>query len=493
MWRWVVLFMVGVLFLSNFGFAGQFQEVKDSQVPVSSGACDTCSSCQDFDIDKALGEVNAKIGNLTKVINQKEAELQKLYAELNRTKSIETLEKIIKLEDEDQSLKHDLKAFERRKLSLELIKKYTRKTPYGLQVLYYRLPREDVLVKQYIEKVHPVKKDVDLDWFIAFYRQAGELTFDEYIETGMKLRETLKEVKAGNATIEDALKLIQQRKEIWDRIYDYLEERDRLQTLKKLKELGKQQTIIKTIGVEPLSTPHDFGWYDGWGERWGNCNSGYIPICGNYNLKSWLPESGEDWGENPVYFKNLEVAAVWVGIYTTSEPYQPAFTAQYCTHEFFLPSNEDYNVRVYWDRAIKLMESIGYANFGEYGSIQIKYFYAGEAYNSRPSDRSYQKANLIFQFECNKYACWISSYHPQLPTPSNPYDIPSTGYYPLYVFARAIYANCCIGIDNPECNWANGHCKGCFAPDESASQNFAWENRGYRICVWPPERYGERC
>jgi len=31
---------------------------------------------------------------LTKAINQKEAELQKLYAELDRTKSVETLEKL---------------------------------------------------------------------------------------------------------------------------------------------------------------------------------------------------------------------------------------------------------------------------------------------------------------------------------------------------------------------------------------------------------------
>ena len=75
--RWIVLFVVGLLFLSSFGFAGQ---AEDSQAPVSSGTCDTCSSCQDFDVDKALSEVNARIENLTKVINQKEAELRKLYA-----------------------------------------------------------------------------------------------------------------------------------------------------------------------------------------------------------------------------------------------------------------------------------------------------------------------------------------------------------------------------------------------------------------------------
>ncbi|MDK2853908.1 MAG: hypothetical protein PWQ92_802 [Thermococcaceae archaeon] len=121
MQRWVVLFVVGVLFLSSFAFAGQFQGVGDSQVLVSSGTCSACSSCQGFDVDKALREINLKIENLTRLINQKEAELHKLYAELNKTKSVETLEKIVKLEDEIQLLKSEKAFYERRKNDLIIL------------------------------------------------------------------------------------------------------------------------------------------------------------------------------------------------------------------------------------------------------------------------------------------------------------------------------------------------------------------------------------
>ena len=269
---------------------------------------DSCSSCQDFDVDKALSEVNEKIENLTKVINQKEAELQKLYAELNRTKSIETLEKIIKLEDEARVLGSELEFYKRRKLGLELLKEYTRNAACGLQVLYYRLPREDELVKQYIEKVHPVRKDVDLDWFIAYYRQAGELTFDEYIETDMKLREALKEVKTGNATINDALELVEKRKRIWDRVYAYLEERDKLQTLKRLKELGKQQTILKTIGIQPLAISN-IVYHNEIGTKY-PCSTVSIDgvlYCGGENpLKDTLPP----YYVAPVEYRDLEPIAV---------------------------------------------------------------------------------------------------------------------------------------------------------------------------------------
>lgn len=407
--KWVVLGIVGFLIFSV------------GVVQASAGS----KACQGVDVDKALSEVNLRIQNLTGVINQREAELQELYVGFNG--SPEVLRRIVKLEDEVQELKSEEEAYERQKLSLELIKRYTVKTPYGLQILYYNLPEEDEVVKEYAEKIHPARKDIDLNWLIAYYRQAGELTFDEYIEVDSRLREA---VKVGEG--DEALKLLQKRRQIQDKIYVFAKEKTKLETLQKLETLGEQQTIMKKLKIQPLTTSlkFDFGWYDGWGERYGNCNSGYIPVCGRYSLKSWLPESGEDWGENPVYFRDLRSAAVWIGIYTTSEPSYSSFEAQYCTHEFFSTSR-DGDMRIYWTRAVDLMESEGYPNFENYGSIQIKYFYAGEAYNSRPSDRSYQKANLIFQFECNRYACWISSYHPQLPNPSDASNIPSTGYYNL--------------------------------------------------------------
>ncbi len=117
----------------------------------------------------------------------------------------------------------------------------------------------------------------------------------------MKLRETIKEIKAGNATIEDALKLIHQRKKIWDRIYGYLEERDKLQTLKKLKELGRQQTIMKTTGIEPLSI--DVGISRGWGCPLHYCFGESSPT---------LPSQA--------YLYDFQKVAVWVGMYTSSTP-----------------------------------------------------------------------------------------------------------------------------------------------------------------------------
>ncbi|USH00921.1 hypothetical protein K1720_06420 [Thermococcus argininiproducens] len=461
------MFMVGVLFLSGFGFAGQFQEVKDSRVLGSSGTCGACSSCQDFNVGRALVEVNLKIENLTRIINQKEAELHKLYAEFNRTKSIETLEEIVKLEDEIQLLKSEKEFYKRQKVSLELIKKYTRKTPYGVEVLYYKLPKEDELVKQYIEKVHPVRKDVNLDWFIAYYRQAVELTFDEYIETDTKLREAIKEVKGSNATIEDVLKLIERRRGIWDEIYAYLEERDKLQTLKKLKELGKQQIMIKTItGIQPLA--YNFGGIN----EGSSCLSWSCPPTMSYPP---LPEY------TPVYYSYASPTTVWVGLYNSSTPNVNKFWGEYCTYEF--PSTST-DVKKYWDWAIEKANSKGFYAFKDVGSIQVKLFYSGSAYN--PNNGEYQESNLIWQFECHKNPkdgkneCWVGSYKPKLP----PY--PSTvmfdQYFELYVYKYVL--KCCKGGDvGNSCKWSNRHCGGCFAPDASSSQNFAWINRPYQEII----------
>ncbi len=107
--------------------------------------------------------------------------------------------------------------------------------------------------------------------------------------------------------------------------------------------------------------------------------------------------------------------------------------------------------------------------------IQIKYFYSGQAYN--PYTGSYQKAVLIWQFDCDEGGCFLTSYNPHLPDPNNPTYIPYVYTTLLRVDWYNLYDNCCYGPDNPECNWANGHCYGCFAPDDSASQNFAWVDR----------------
>ena len=455
MQRLVANVLLSLLVLSSFGFvfAEQFQEVKGLQVQTEK--CESCS-CQDFDIDKALSEVDAKIENLTKVINQKEAELQKLHAELNRTKSIETLERIVELRNELRPLQNMKMAFERQRLSLELIKKYTRETPYGLEVLYYKLPKEDVLVKQYVEKVHPVRKDVDLDWFIAYYRQAEENAFYKYSVMDMQLKKAL---KSGTLNIQNALNILENEDKLWNEIYDYLEEKTKLETLKRLKMMGKQQIIMKTIGIEPLYIN-----YGGINKRYGNCPiSPYSPYkCGDNYLAETLPT--HDSGIS-VTFIGLQPVALWVGMYTVNPDNTLKYIGEYCRYsDYFKPEN-------------KLHEFFEIARSYDSSTerIQIKYFYSGQAYN--PYTGSYQKAVLIWQFDCDESGCFLTSYNPHLPDPNNPTYIPYIYTTLLRVDWYNLYDNCCYGPDNPECNWANGHCYGCFAPDDSASQNFAWTNR----------------
>jgi len=142
--------------------------------------------------------VNAKIENLTKAINQKEAELQKLYAELDRTKSVETLEKIVKLEREVQGLRILLATYQADMGRLNFIKNYTRKTAYGVQILYYQLPKESEVLKEYIRKVNPIRKDVDLEWFQGYYLQAKELIMYKRLLADVEIKKKLEELKKSN-------------------------------------------------------------------------------------------------------------------------------------------------------------------------------------------------------------------------------------------------------------------------------------------------------
>jgi len=465
MQKCITLFVIGVMFLSRLVTA---QEFRDSQV--GSEECKSCS-CRGFDFDKVLNEVNAKIANLSSVINQKEVELYTLYDEFNRTRDIEILEEIIKFEEEVQLLRSELELYKRQRLNLMLIKKYTRKTAYGIEILYYRLPRESKLVEKYVEELNPVKKDVNLDWLIAFYRQASELTFDDYIEVDMRLRDTLKEIKAGNGTIEDALKLIRERRKLWSEIYRYLEERDKLQTIKTLRELGRRQTIMKTLGIVSYREDEVI-YHSELGLRYPctETNIDGTPYCGVNSLKQVLPSY--NYPGTP-FFEDLTPIAVWVGVYSSSEPNRDYYLGEFCTYTF----KEESRLHEYWELA-RYYDSRA-------KSVQIKYFYDGIAYN--PSIGEYQIVNLIWQFECNSATtCWVTSYRPRLPYPNNPLTIPN-GEYVIRVFSRALRSNCCRSSsshDNPYgCHWSNRHCEACFAPDDSASQNFPHEDRSGWIYI----------
>ncbi|NJE13675.1 hypothetical protein [Thermococcus sp. LS2] len=258
MQRWVVLGIIGLLVFSSFGFVfaqESFQEVKSLQVRTEK--CESCF-CQDFDVDKALGDVNARIENLTKVINQKEAELQKLYAELNKTKSIETLEKIVKLEREVQGLKIFLATYQADKEKLIFFKKYTRKTPYGLQILYYQLPKESEVLKEYIKKVHPVRKDVDLEWFQGYYLQAKELIMYKRLLADVEIKRKLEELKKNNQSnlndedIQYILKRLDKIKALQEKLNTRIVDSALLEEYLRLRETGKQQTLLQSATVTPL-------------------------------------------------------------------------------------------------------------------------------------------------------------------------------------------------------------------------------------------------
>ena len=87
--KWVILGIVALLVFSSFE--------KDLQVRIEK--CESCS-CQEFNIDKALSGVNARIENLTRVINRKEAELQVLHQKVQVLSINKGWDRILMLETE---------------------------------------------------------------------------------------------------------------------------------------------------------------------------------------------------------------------------------------------------------------------------------------------------------------------------------------------------------------------------------------------------------
>jgi hypothetical protein len=473
MQRLVASLLLSLLVLSSFGFvfAGDVWEKSNIQPSASPGTCNTCNSCQDFDIDKALSEVNAKIENLTRVINQKEAELQGLYVELNKTKSVGTLEKIIKLEDEVQGLKIFLATYKADEERLIFFKRYTRKTPYGLQILYYQLPMESEVLKEYIEKVKPVREDVDLEWFQGYYLQAKELIMYKRALTDVEIKKKLEELKKDQSNINDEdiqyiLKRLDKMKVLQEKLNTHIIDSTILDEYIKLRTLGRQQ-VIKSQIITPLSTPTNYGGLP-IGYSCGSCATPK-PIL---SYDQGIP------GEHTLgyaTFYNLQPIGVWVGMYLSSSPDEDYYWGMYCT-EYFPSTNSLSTIKaVYWEHAVDLAYDIS-PEFGEdfenSGSIQIKFFYDGTAYNYFSTPNEYQVANLIYQYNCNKNGCYKSRILRALP--SNPQYHPTPYSTELYIYVRVL-ACCNGGLVGSSCKWANRHCSSCFAPDESKSQNFPYE------------------
>ncbi|WP_198362095.1 hypothetical protein [Thermococcus pacificus] len=326
----------------------------------------TCQSCSCIDVNTLLDNLTANITNLTHTIDQKKLRLEKLYEKWNTTKNMSILFEIVMQKDEIRLLTNELKYLKRQKLSLQLVQNYTVQTPYGRKILYYKPPPESTIVQEHVKKVHPVRSDVDLAWFIAYYRQAAELTFTEVVQTDMRMRELLKKVEAGNyteETINEILTLLDKREKLWREIYKFAEEKEKLQTLKTLKETGRKQTLIKAAtGVEPLAIK--------FGGIAKGCFCSYLHCYNSYGTAPPLPGVIHplDASEAPyMYYREFYPVVLWVGMYTSSEPDVNHFWGDYCTYEF--PSTGT-DFEKYWNRAIEL-------GLQTFGSIQIKLFYEG--------------------------------------------------------------------------------------------------------------------
>jgi len=459
--RWVVLFMVGVLFLSNFGFAGQFQEVKDSQVPVNSGTCGACSSCQDFDVGKALVEVNLKIENLTRIINQKEAELQKLYAEFNRTKSIKTLEKIVKLEDDIQLLKSEREFYKRQKIIGRILNRYSGKnlyTIYDSRVIIDNYTKE-------VQKLLPMmNKTIETPSELAeLYWNLAQDTFNEIMTLETNLQIIFKKLNKKQDLSVYIPPFLKEKRKLWNKIYQYLRKRDELYTYAALEKTRREQIPrIGMFGIVPLSSSPS-PW-----ECW--VTSGGVHVCREIEkgeVVNCCPDPlGHPLGDG-TNFVNLRPSAVWIGMYSDTYPSGDSHVADYCLYKF--PSSNTPSV---------IFETYKpYVDYmsGKYNlnirSIQIKFFYTATAYNMEV--HTYQQTHLIFQYNCymsTGYCQPSASWLRELPAnPQNPpYSMVTNLMVWPYVLACKYKGDCGLA-----CEWANGHCRGCFAPDDTASQYFA--------------------
>jgi len=434
MQRWVVLGVVVLLVFSSFGFVfaqESFQEVKDLQVKAEK--CESCS-CQDFNIDKALSEVNEKIENLAKVINQKEVELRKLYAELNRAKSVETLERIVKLEDGVQLLKSEREFYKRRKNDLELLRKYTIKTAFGVRILYFKLPKEDEIIKKHVEESGISREIVGINDLTSFYWDISGDIFNKIVQTDLKLRAKLG--TQNETVIEDALRLINEKRRLWNNIYRYLEMRDELYTFQYLREVGKRQVILNTFMPLALQTPSCV--WDGDSYVCSQINSGVE--MSNYCCLDYYGFKEINYPSfNYRTFRDITPAVVWIGLYNSKIQDESTHFADWCTYEF-PPDNDGRGtlVEMYWDTAKQIGKDLG----EPLGSIQIKFFYTAEG--DFPTGEWWE-TNLIYQYDCYLDSqgipgCWPSTGHD--PLFSTPQDPPYYVTTKIYIYPYVLPCRC---------------------------------------------------
>ncbi len=409
--------------------------------------------------------MNAKIENLTEVINQKEAELQKLYAELNRTKSVETLEKIVKLEDEVQLLRSELEFYKRQKTVKEILKRYQRNlyTTYDTKAIVnnYTTDIQRLLPANRINRKIKTSSDIaGLYWYLA------EDTFNKIMDLEYELQTTFEKIKNNQASINNALQIIKEKRKLWNEIYQYLRKRDELYAYEALEETRRNQILYNTmIGIVPLSsTPSPW-------ECWKKTENGNIVyVCREIRkgeVVSCCPDPlGHPLGDG-TRFINLRPAVVWIGMYSDTYPSGSSHVADYCLYKF--PSSN--NPSVIFETYKPYVDYMSRKYNLNIRSIQIKFFYTATAYNREA--HVYQQTHLIFQYNCymsTGYCHPSKSWLRELPTnPQNPpYSMVTNLMVWPYVLACKYKGDCGLA-----CEWANAHCRGCFAPDDTASQYFA--------------------
>lgn len=441
------------LVLLQFMLLGNTQLILSSESP-------TCAYVSLGD-QKAVETLDLIMANLSARIDSEVIALQNLYYLWGQNKSAVLLKDIIRTERKLQDLKNQLETYKRANLSISIMRNYTRSVNGRLDVLYYMMPSNYEIVEAYKKRINPVREDINLEWLISYYQQASELTFDKILEIEYRLQGLTN--NTSKTSSQEILSLLNEKRMLWHRLNEYENEKTRLMMIKNLKSIGRKQILLKSQGIHPMAV--EFGGI----HAGSSCSSSY---CYNfYGKKPSLNRPGDNYGTAEF---NVYPRAVWVGLYLSKEPRISTFWGEYCTYTF--PSTNDKNEMksIYWTRAVELAAMHLGSYFKYSGSIQIKFFYGGQAKNHNTG--KWQISNLIFQYECNDEACWISG--PREPLPRYPSSSTQGTYY-IFVWKDHLIGGCCKGGDDGGSScfgavWGNRHCGGCFAPDASASQNFAY-------------------
>lgn len=309
------------------------------------------------------------------------------------------------------------------------------------------------------------RKQLTIEDLINYYYDASDFIVNELGEIDFKLDEFLSKedgVPLRDSDIQEIMSMLKRENILRANLNKYLRKANYLSTIMSLKKIGRQQTLLKT--VSPLGI--NFG-----GIRLGSlCWAFYCDFY--YGTKEPLAPEGERFVTTTFYAKKV---AVWIGMYSTSIPNVNYKIGDLCTYEFPYSNSESVIHQKYWNMAYQKAKEAGIEN--KLKSIQIKFFYEGIAFN--PQTGEWQQANLIFQYECDSNHCWRSTGNEKLPYRP---DLPGERHFEGKVRVEKYYlktnGGCCYGGDVggmwcTEAKWANRHCKGCFAPDASGSQNFA--------------------